>query len=206
MINLTTPISDEQILSLKVGDQVALSGMMITGRDAAHKYMIENFIANPTPPASEQETYQQLKQLLKGGVIYHCGPVVAGLDTKDYRFVSAGPTTSSREEPYQAAVIEHFGLKGVIGKGGMGAKTSNACKKFKACYLHAIGGAAVYLAQSVVKVHGVLKLEFGVPEAMWIIEVKNFPVVVTMDAHGGSLHREIAEASGDVLKKLVGLQ
>ncbi len=206
MINLTIPISDEQILSLKVGDQVALSGIMITGRDTAHKYMIENFIENPKPPATEQETYQQLKKLLKGSVIYHCGPVVAGLDTKDYRFVSAGPTTSSREEPYQADVIKHFDVKGVIGKGGMGAKTSNACKKYKACYFHAIGGAAVYLAQSVVKVHDVLKLEFGVPEAMWIIEVKDFPVVVTMDAHGGSLHREIAEASGDVLKKLVGLK
>jgi fumarate hydratase subunit beta len=203
MIKLTTPIGDEQILALKVGDQVALSGTMITGRDAAHKYMIENFIRRAEPPSSERAIYDKLKGILKGGVIYHCGPVVGGLDTKQYRFVAAGPTTSSREEPYQADVIKHFGLKGVIGKGGMGAKTSAACVEHKACYLHAIGGAAVYLAQSVVKVTDVLKLDFGVPEAMWIIEVKDFPVVVTMDAHGGSLHREIAAASGEVLKKLV---
>jgi fumarate hydratase subunit beta len=204
MIKLTTPIDDEQILALKVGDQVALSGTMITGRDAAHKYMIENFIRKSEPPSSERAIYEKLKGILKGGVIYHCGPVVGGLDTKQYRFVAAGPTTSSREEPYQADVIKHFGLKGVIGKGGMGAKTSAACVEHKACYLHAIGGAAVYLAQSVVKVTDVLKLDFGVPEAMWIIEVKDFPVVVTMDAHGGSLHREIAAASGEVLKRLVG--
>jgi len=204
MIRLATPISDEQIVGLKVGDQVALSGVIITGRDAAHKYMIDNFIGKAKPAPSEGEIYERLKKVLKGGVIYHCGPVVGGLETKQYRFVAAGPTTSSREEPYQADVIKHFGLKGVIGKGGMGAKTSTACVEHKACYLHAIGGAAVFLAQSVVKVTDVLKLEFGVPEAMWIIEVKDFPVVVTMDAHGGSLHREIAAASAEVLKRLVG--
>jgi fumarate hydratase subunit beta len=204
MIKLTTPISDEQILALKVGDQVALSGTIITGRDAAHKYMIDNFVRSSEPPSPERAIYERLKGILKGGVIYHCGPVVGGLETKQYRFVAAGPTTSSREEPYQADVIRHFGLKGVIGKGGMGAKTSAACVEHKACYLHAIGGAAVFLAQSVVKVTDVLKLEFGVPEAMWIIEVKDFPVVVTMDAHGGSLHREIAAASGEILKRLVG--
>jgi fumarate hydratase subunit beta len=204
MTKLTTPISDEQISALKVGDQVALSGTIITGRDAAHKYMIENFINTTTPPASETEIYERLNKILKGGVIYHCGPVVGGLDTQQYRFVAAGPTTSSREEPYQADVIKHFGVKGVIGKGGMGPKTSAACVEHKACYLHAVGGAAVFLAQSVVKVHDVLKLEFGVPEAMWIIEVKDFPVVVTMDSHGGSLHRDIAAASSEVLKRLIG--
>ncbi|MFH1010733.1 MAG: FumA C-terminus/TtdB family hydratase beta subunit [bacterium] len=204
MIKLTTPIRDEQILSLKVGDQVALSGTLITGRDAAHKYMIENFIQRSEPPQSEREIYERLKSILDGSIIYHCGPVVDGLQTRQYRFVAAGPTTSSREEPYQADVIKHFRMKGVIGKGGMGAKTSAACVEQKACYFHAIGGAAVFLAQSVVKVSDVLKLEFGVPEAMWVIEVKDFPVVVTMDAHGGSLHRDIAAASAEVLKRLIG--
>lgn len=204
MIKLTIPISEEQILALKVGDQVTLSGRIVTGRDAAHKYMIENFVGTRKPPSAERETYERLKTILKGGIIYHCGPVVGGLETKQYRFVAAGPTTSSREEPYQADVIKHFGLKGVIGKGGMGPKTSAACVEHKACYLHAVGGAAVFLAQSVVKVHDVLKLDFGVPEAMWIIEVKDFPVVVTMDAHGGSLHRDVAAASAEVLKRLVG--
>ena len=141
--------------------------------------------------------------MLDGGVIYHCGPVVSGLDTKDYKFVAAGPTTSIREEPYQAEVMKHFNVKGVIGKGGMGPKTLKGCQDVPFVYFHAIGGAASFIAQSVKKVLGVYKLEFGIPEAMWVIEVKDFPVVVTMDAHGQSQHAVVDEGSKAVLERLL---
>ncbi len=204
MKQITTPISDEAIRDLKVGDSVAISGMMLTGRDAAHKWMIDTFIKKTRPPQGDDlQVYEELKKLLNGAVIYHCGPVVAGLDTKDYKFIAAGPTTSIREEPYQADVMKHFNVKGVIGKGGMGAKTLKGCQETPSVYFHAIGGAASFLAQTVKKVHGVFKLEFGVPEAMWLIEVKEFPVVVTMDSHGGSQHAVIDTSSKKVLDELL---
>lgn len=204
MKQITTPISDAAICDLKVGDSVALSGMMVTGRDAAHKWMMETFIKKTRAPQGDDlQVYEELKKLLNGSVIYHCGPVVSGLDTKDYKFLAAGPTTSIREEPYQADVMKHFNVKGVIGKGGMGAKTLKGCQETPGVYLHAIGGAASFLAQTVVKVHGVFKMEFGVPEAMWVIEVKDFPVVVTMDSHGGSQHAVIDDASKKVLDELL---
>ncbi len=204
MREITMPISDEVIRSLKVGEPVLLTGVMVTGRDAAHKWMIDTFIRKTRPPQGDDaKVYEELKKLLNGGVIYHCGPVVSGLDTKDYKFVAAGPTTSIREEPYQAEVMKHFNLKGVIGKGGMGAKTLKGCQETPGVYFHAIGGAASYIAQSVKKVLGVYKLEFGTPEAMWVIEVKDFPVVVTMDAHGDSQHAVIDENSKEVLDRLL---
>jgi len=204
MKQITIPISDETIRELKVGDAVALSGIMVTGRDAAHKWMIETFIKKTrAPQGADLQVYEELKKLLNGSAIYHCGPVVSGLDTQEYKFVAAGPTTSIREEPYQADVMKHFNIKGVIGKGGMGAKTLKGCEETPGVYLHAIGGAASYIAQTVTKVHGVYKLEFGTPEALWVIEVKDFPVVVTMDAHGGSQHAEIDEASKKVLDNLL---
>jgi fumarate hydratase class I len=202
---LTIPIQDDAILGLKVGDPVSLSGVMLTGRDAVHKWMIDTFIKQTRPPQGDDLTvYAAIKPVLDGGVIYHCGPVVAGLDTGDYRFVAAGPTTSAREEPYQGDVMRHFNVKGVIGKGGMGPKTLQACQDVPGVYLHAIGGAASLIAQTVSRVLGVYKLDFGVPEAMWMIEVKDFPVVVTMDAHGGSLHADIDQKSKKVLDQLLG--
>ncbi|MBK7316699.1 FumA C-terminus/TtdB family hydratase beta subunit [Candidatus Villigracilis affinis] len=204
MKQITTPITDEIIRDLKVGDAVSLSGMMVTGRDAAHKWMIETFIKKTRPPQGDDlQVYEELKKLLAGSVIYHCGPVVTGLDTKEYKIIAAGPTTSIREEPYQADVMKHFNVKGVIGKGGMGAKTLKGCEETPGVYFHAIGGAASFLAQTVKKVHGVFKLDFGVPEAMWVIEVKDFPVVVTMDSHGGSQHLVIDDSSKKVLDDLL---
>ncbi len=204
MKHINTPVSDEAIRDLKVGDSVAISGMMVTGRDAAHKWMIDTFIKKTRQPQGDDlQVYEELKKLLNGAIIYHCGPVVTGLDTKDYKFIAAGPTTSIREEPYQADVMKHFNVKGVIGKGGMGAKTLKGCQDTPAVYFHAIGGAASFLAQTVTKVHGVFKMEFGVPEAMWLIEVKDFPVVVTMDSHGGSQHAVIDDASKKVLDDLL---
>lgn len=136
-------------------------------------------------------------------MIYHCGPVVSGLESGDYAFVAAGPTTSIREEPYQGDVMRHFNIKGVIGKGGMGAKTLQACQEVPGVYFHAIGGAATLIARSVKSVLGVYKLDFGVPEAMWVIEVKEFPVVVTMDSHGKSLHTEVEEHSRAAFEALL---
>jgi fumarate hydratase class I len=204
MREITMPISDEIIRSLNVGEPVTLTGVMVTGRDAAHKWLIETFIRKTrSPQGDDLQIYDDLKKLLDGGVIYHCGPVVSELDTKDYKFVAAGPTTSIREEPYQAEVMKHFNVKGVIGKGGMGPKTLKGCQETPGVYFHAIGGAASYIAQSVKKVLGVYKLEFGVPEALWVIEVKDFPVVVTMDAHGQSQHAVIDENSKGVLDRLL---
>jgi fumarate hydratase class I len=204
MIKLTMPISDEEIRNLKVGDTVLLTGVMLTGRDAVHKWMIDTFVEKKAAPNKDDEKiYQEIKPLLDGGVIYHCGPVVSGLDTGDYEFVAAGPTTSIREEPYQGRVMEHFNIKGVIGKGGMGAKTLAACQTVPGVYFHAIGGAATLIARSVKKVLGVHKMEFGVPEAIWVLDVEDFPVVVTMDSHGNSIHVEIEEKSKVVFESLV---
>ncbi len=204
MQKVSIPISDEIIQDLKVGDPVLLSGIMVTGRDTAHKWMIESFIKKTAAPTTEDvQVYEALKPLLADGVIYHCGPVVAGLDTQEYKFVAAGPTTSTREEPYQGDVMHHFNIKGVIGKGGMGAKTLAACQEVPGVYFHAVGGAASLIAQSVEEVLTVYKFEFGVPEALWVIRVVDFPVVVTMDAHGNSLHAEINTSSQAALEGLL---
>ena len=204
MRKLTTPISEETIRELEVGEPVKLSGVIATGRDAAHKYIIDNFVkTGGHPPDAEKDIYAALQDVLTNGVIYHCGPVVQQ-QNGTWSFVAAGPTTSIREEPYQAAVIEHFNLRGVIGKGGMGAKTLQACQDFGAVYLHAIGGAASLIAQSVKEVITVHKKdEFGVPEAFWIIRVEDFPVVVTMDSHGNSLHQQIKSNSSAKLTELI---
>ena len=204
MKKLTLPISDEAIRELKVGEPVLLSGVMMTGRDAVHKWMNDRFIAKKVEPSEDDlAVYEAIKPILDGGIIYHCGPVVAGVETGDYKFIAAGPTTSIREEPYQADVMKLFNLKGVIGKGGMAAKTLKGCQDTPAVYFHAIGGAASLIAQRVEKVLGVHKLDFGVPEAMWVIDVKDFPVVVTMDSHGDSQHAVVEAHSQEVLKSLL---
>ena len=175
---LGTPLTEEQVRSLKVGDVVLLSGPVYTGRDAVHHHLMAH-----DPPVA-----------LDGAVIYHCGPVVAK-DGDAWRVTAAGPTTSIREEPYQADIIRRFGVRAVIGKGGMGAKTLAALKESGAVYLNAIGGAAQFYARSIERVDGVSLLEFGTPEAMWHLTVKNLPAVVTMDANGNSLHAQVDEES-----------
>lgn len=190
MIDIELPVSEDKIRKLKVGDEVEISGTMITARDAAHKYLIE-------------EKPKDLKNIFEGNFIYHCGPVVKKEKNK-WKFVSAGPTTSIREEPYEADIIKNYKVKGIIGKGGMGNKTLAALKEHGAVYLHAIGGLAAVLAKSVKNVKEVHKLdEFGVPEAMWVIEVENFPAVVTMDSHGGSLHDKVLVDSTKRAKKIL---
>ncbi len=204
MKEITIPISPDTIKGLHTGDTVALTGILATGRDTVHKWMIDTFIRKTREPEGDDlEVYEAIKPVFKESLIYHCGPVVSGLDTGEYKFVAAGPTTSIREEPYQSEVMHHFDLRGVIGKGGMGPKTLAACQELGAVYMHAIGGAASLIAQSVTQVLDVYKLDFGVPEAMWVIDVKDFPVVVTMDAHGESLHSEIEQHSRSVLEELL---
>ncbi len=189
MTHLTTPITEEKIRALKVGDAVEITGTLFTGRDAVHKYLHEG----GTLPEGVS---------FKDGIIYHCGPVVIKDEEGKWKVTAAGPTTSIREEPYQGHIIKEFGLRGVIGKGGMGDRTLAANKEFGCVYLHAIGGAAQVLAECIKSVRNVYFLEkFGSPEAIWELEVENFPVVVTMDSHGGSLHQEVFNNSQAELAK-----
>ncbi|MEN8154814.1 MAG: FumA C-terminus/TtdB family hydratase beta subunit [Acidobacteriota bacterium] len=191
MIKLTVPISEEEIRNLKVGDEVSLSGVIVTARDEAHKLMVE-------------EKPDFIREILKESVIYHCGPVVKQDENGEWSFVSAGPTTSAREEPYQADVVCEYNVRGVIGKGGMGPKTADGLEKCGAVYFHAVGGAGTLIANSVTKVKTVFKLEeFGSPEAFWVIEVKDFPLVVTMDSHGKSIHKEVKERSQKIMEELL---
>ena len=189
MISITAPFTDEKIRALKKGDEVAISGIFFTGRDAVHKYLHEG---GELP----------VEVNLRNGILYHCGPVVIKDEQGRWKVTAAGPTTSIREEPYQAGIIQKFGIRGVIGKGGMGEKTLAACKEFGCVYLHAIGGAAQVLAECIKSVRGVYMMEqFGAPEAIWELEVENFPAVVTMDSHGNSLHREVFAASQAALQE-----
>lgn len=204
IVDLQVPISEEAIRSLHIGDQVRLYGTVVTARDAAHKYIMDNFIRPDSIPESERALHDELKRLWQDGVIYHCGPVVRWTESGHWRFVAAGPTTSFREEPYEGDVIGHFGVRAVIGKGGMGPKTLAACQKHGAVYLHAVGGAATLIANTVKEVLTVFKKdEFGMPEAFWVIRVDGFPAVVTMDAHGQSLHETMLSSTAQRLADLI---
>lgn len=175
---LQTPLTEDVVRSLNVGDVVLINGTVFTGRDAVHKYLHEG---------GELD-------IIKGGVIYHCGPVILKNDS-GYQVMAAGPTTSIREEPYQHEVIKKFDIKAVIGKGGMGAKTLQACQEHGAVYLHAIGGAAQVYALTVKSVDSVHLEHLGSPEAVWEFRVEGFPAVVTMDSKGNSLHEEVEKIS-----------
>ncbi|EMT45470.1 MULTISPECIES: fumarate hydratase [Anoxybacillus] len=176
---LEAPITEEQIRSLKVGDVVRINGMIYTGRDAIHKHLMDH-----DAPVD-----------LNGQIIYHCGPVMLKDENGKWHVKAAGPTTSIREEPYQGEIMKKFGIRAVIGKGGMGAKTLAALKEHGGVYLNAIGGAAQYYADCIQSVEGVDFLEFGIPEAMWHLRVKDFTAVVTMDSHGNSLHEDVEKSS-----------
>jgi fumarate hydratase class I len=182
---LTAPLSEAAVRALKVGDVVLINGEMFTGRDNVHAYLMKN------PPPVD----------LDGAVLYHCGPVML---KQGERWVvkAAGPTTSSREEPYQAEVIKRYGVRAVIGKGGMGPKTLAALEEYGAVYLNAIGGAAQYYARTVQDVLAVYLMEFGIPEAMWRLKVNGFAAIVTMDAHGNSLHADVEQTTGEELAEL----
>ena len=189
MIALNSPFTEEKIRALRVGDEVEISGIMYTGRDAVHKYLHEG---GKLPPEVN----------LRDGMIFHCGPVMLSEGPGRWKAVAAGPTTSIREEPYQAQIIKEFGIRAVIGKGGMGDRTLSACKQYGCVYLHAVGGAAQVLAECIKQVRNVyFEKEFGSPEAIWELAVEKFPVVVTMDSHGNSLHQQVFAASQAELAK-----
>jgi len=177
-VTLRTPLTEEQVRALKVGDIVLISGKVFTGRDAVHAHLMKH-----APPVD-----------LNGSVLYHCGPVVVK-EANGWRVTAAGPTTSIREEPYQADIIKRYGVRAVVGKGGMGAKTLAALQDAGAVYLNAIGGAAQFYARAIEGVDDVSLMEFGTPEAMWHLRVKDFPAIVTMDAHGNSLHNDVEQSS-----------
>jgi fumarate hydratase class I len=193
-VALKAPLTEADVRALKVGDVVMISGRMFTGRDAVHSHLMKN------PPPVD----------MNGSVLYHCGPVVVKeppgegprSEEAGWRITAAGPTTSIREEPYQGEIIKRYGVRAVIGKGGMGAKTLAAMKDFGAVYLNAIGGAAQFYARSIKSVDGVSLLDFGTPEAMWHLTVEDFPAIVTMDAHGNSLHKDIETESGKHLETM----
>ncbi len=186
-VALRAPLSEADVRQLKVGDVVLVSGRMYTGRDAVHAHLMHH-----EPPVD-----------LNGSVLYHCGPVVVKQDSS-WRVTAAGPTTSIREEPYQGEIIKRYGVRVVIGKGGMGAKTLAALEEHGAVYLNAIGGAAQFYARTIKSVDGVSLLDFGTPEAMWHLTVEDFPAIVTMDSHGGSLHMDIERESGARLAVIGG--
>jgi fumarate hydratase class I len=183
---LQAPITEEQIRKVKVGDIVIINGSMHTGRDAWHKHIASNRSRIP----------------INDGVLYHCGPVALRNDDGTWRITAAGPTTSIREEPYQAEVIKQEGIRVVIGKGGMGDRTLAALKENGAIYVNAIGGAAQVYAANIKRVLGVEYMEFGLPEAMWHFEVEGFMGICTMDSHGNSLHRSVQQESGEKLATL----
>jgi fumarate hydratase, class I len=183
---LRAPLDEATVRSLKVGDVVIISGPSFTGRDAVHHHLMTH-----EPPVD-----------LRGAVLYHCGPVVKKHEDGSWTVTAAGPTTSIREEPYQADIIGKYGIRAVMGKGGMGPKTLAGLKEHGAVYLNAIGGAAQFYARCIQQVDGVSLLDFGTPEAMWHLQLKDFPAIVTMDAHGNSLHKDVEATSAEALAKL----
>jgi fumarate hydratase class I len=185
---LQSPLDEAAVKALKVGDVVLVSGPAHTGRDAVHHHLMSH------PPPVD----------LSGSVLYHCGPVVARQADGSWKVTAAGPTTSIREEPYQGDIIARYGIRAVIGKGGMGSRTLAALERHGAVYLNAIGGAAQFYARCIERVDGVDLLEFGTPEAMWHLQLRGFPAIVTMDAHGNSLHEEVEQESGGRLEELAG--
>jgi fumarate hydratase class I len=187
------PLSAEDAAGLRVGDMALLSGRLVTGRDRVHKYLVEKHPGKGDIPFD-----------LEGAVLYHCGPVIKKTDA-GYQVLAAGPTTSMRVEMYEADVIRQYGLRGIMGKGGMGDKTLRALQEVGAVYFQTTGGAAAYLADMITEVAGVWKLEeFGPTEAMWLFEIRDFPAVVTMDSHGNSIHKEIEAVSFEKFRTLAG--
>ena len=184
-MKLNVPLSEKEVRKLKIGDKVELSGTIFTSRDKAHLYLLES---------------DELKAKLKDGVIYHCGPIV-----KENRVISAGPTTSERLSLYAPEVIRKYGIRAFIGKGGMDKGTLKAMKKYGCIYLAAIGGAGALIADSIIKLKGVYRQDFGMPEAIYELEVKDMPLIVAMDSKGSSIYDGVLKNSRDKLKKLLGL-
>jgi len=179
MITLHTPLREDDILKLNVGDKVLLNGTIFTARDKAHLFLLE-------------ENFEKIRN----GIIYHCGPII-----KDNNVIASGPTTSGRMGMFTPGMIEKYGIKAIIGKGGMDASVLEAMKG-KTVYLAAVGGAAVVYAKNS-KVRNVYKQKFGMPEAIWELYVRDFPVIVAMDSKGNSIYENVREESMKNLEKLL---
>lgn len=189
---LHTPLTEEDIRALHVGDTVHISGRMFTARDEAHRLMLkrcENGAEIPFDPSKM--------------ALFHCGPVVKKEDA-GWRVISAGPTTSIRMELFEDQFLTAFGTKMVIGKGGMGDKTLAALRKVGAVYAHYPGGAGALAAQAITRVTNVYWLdELGIPEAVWILDIELFgPLTITMDSHGKSLYRDLEESIKKNLERI----
>jgi len=180
MITINAPYKQDDILKLNAGDKVLINGTIFTARDKAHRFLLEENFEN-----------------IKNSIIYHCGPII-----KNNEVISAGPTTSARMNPYTPKIIEKYGIKAIIGKGGMDVSVLDALKG-KAVYFSGIGGVGVLYANSI-KLKNGFKKEFGMPEAIWEFEVKDFPVIVTMDSKGNSLYEDIYQSSKNRLRKMLG--
>jgi tartrate/fumarate subfamily iron-sulfur-dependent hydro-lyase beta chain len=191
-IRLRPPLSEESVKNLKVGEMVLIDGLVFTARDKMHKLLV-----------NRSHDIKDLPFDLKDGIVYHCGPIIKK-DNSSFKVISAGPTTSLRLEMYEADFIKKYGIRGIIGKGGLGDKTLKALKEYGCVYFQTVGGASAYLAERIKKVIGVWRLEeFGMAEAMWCFEVENFPAIVTMDCHGNSLHKEVEKSALKRFKELL---
>lgn len=181
--HLRTPLSEEDVRKLRVGDTVYLTGLIFTARDAAHRKILDLINRGEKLPFDP-----------RGLAVYHVGPVVRRKNG-EWEVIAAGPTTSARLEPVEHEFIAKTGVRMIIGKGGMGAKTAEACKKYGAVYAVFTGGAAVLAAQAIKRVVDVYWLdELGIPEAVWLFEVEEFgPLTVTIDTTGKNLYDEILE-------------
>ncbi|MGE4284606.1 MAG: L(+)-tartrate dehydratase subunit beta [Clostridia bacterium] len=174
---LTTPISDEDIEDIKIGDVVYLNGYLITCRDVGHRRLIEKGIKLPVD--------------LKGGAIFHAGPIVRKVGENKYEMVSIGPTTSMRMEKFEKEFIEQTGVKLIVGKGGMGPKTVEGCAEHKAIHAVFPAGCAVLAATEVEEIERVEWIDLGMPEALWVSRVKEFgPLIISIDTHGGNLFEQ----------------
>lgn len=174
---LTTPITDEDLKNIRIGDIIYLNGTLVTCRDVAHRRVVEGGIPLPID--------------LKGKAIFHAGPIVRETEDKKYEIVSIGPTTSMRMEKFEKQFIEKTGVKLIIGKGGMGKRTEEGCKTYKALHLVFPAGNAVYAATKVERIKDVYWTDLGMPESLWVCEVKEFgPLIVSIDAEGNNVFEQ----------------
>ena len=171
---LTTPIRDEDLEDLNVGDVVYLTGRLVTCRDVAHRRLIEQG--------------RELPVDLEGGAIFHAGPIVRKKDDGKFEMVSIGPTTSMRMEKFEREFIRQTGVKLIVGKGGMGPETAAGCQENKAVHAIFPGGCAVLAATQVEAIEDAQWTDLGMPETLWINRVREFgPLIISIDTKGNNL-------------------
>ncbi len=191
ILKLKTPLSDNDVRALKVGDVVYLTGIIVTARDLAHKKAVELLKSGGSLPLS-----------LRGLAVFHAGPIVRKEDGK-WRIIAIGPTTSTRMENIEYDFIKLTGVKMVIGKGGMGEKTRRALKEYCCVYAVYPGGAAAIAPTMIEEVVDVYWLELGIPEALWVLKVRDFgPLITVMDSHGNNLYEDVMRNAREVYKSL----